>query len=286
MKFLKGLCISIIIGSLWGVAGNIANERIHKMEELGLLPYGPYPAYAPISYSYEGLEQAFDSSLPLKRASELSKKEFEAIVMSSLTPRAQKQIKPYLKELLNLSVEYQMDPFWIVSIIMVESNFKLKAISSKNARGLMQIKPDTAQHLYQLMQKTLTEEQIAENLYQPVKNIEVGIFYLKKLLQNFRMNYGFATVAYNMGPQGLRNRLSKKSLNVNKFSYLVKVKDSYMKISQNFSEIIKNRPLPYTETYVYSEQGLKMEEELISLFSQPTSENLAGKFAFIFFNWL
>ena len=187
-------------------------------------------------------------------------------------------VKPYLKALLNMSVEYQVDPFWIVSIIMVESNFKLKAISPKNARGLMQIKPDTAQHLYQLMQKTLTEEQISENLYQPVKNIEVGVFYLKKLLQNFRMNYQFATVAYNMGPQGLRNRLTEKSLNINKFSYLVKVKDSYMKISQNFSKIIKDRPLPYTDTYVYSEQGLKMEEELISLFSQTTSENLVGKF--------
>ena len=278
MKFLKGLCISIIIGSLWGVAGNIANERIKRLEETGLLPYGPYPAHASFSYSYEGLEQAFDANLPLKRANELSKKEFEDLLMSSLTPRAQKLIKPYLKALLNMSVEYQVDPFWIVSIIMVESNFKLTAISSKNARGLMQIKPDTAQHLYQLMQKSLTEKQISENLYQAEKNIEVGVFYLKKLLHNFRMNYRFATVAYNMGPRGLRNRLSQKSLDVNKFSYLVKVKQSYMKISQNFSEIVKNRPLPYTNTYVYSEQGLRMEEKLISLFTQTTSENLVGKF--------
>lgn len=51
--------------------------------------------------------------------------------MSSLTPMAQEQIKPYLSALLNLSVEYQMDPFWIVSIIMVESNFKLTAVSPK-----------------------------------------------------------------------------------------------------------------------------------------------------------
>jgi len=278
MKFLKGLCISIILGSLWGLAGYVADVRIESLERIGLLPYGPLPAIAPASYSYEGLPMAFDASLPLKRASELPKKEFEALLMSSLAPKVQEDIKPYISAILNLSVEYQMDPFWIVSIIMVESNFKLTALSPKNARGLMQIKPDTAQHLYQLMQKTLTEDQVSENLYHPEKNIEVGVFYLKKLLQNFRMDYRFATVAYNIGPQKLRNRLTEKSLDVNNFSYLVKVKDKYTFLSQNFSKLIRNRPMPYESTYVYSEQGLKMEEKVIALFSANTSENLTAKF--------
>ena len=278
MKFLKGLCISVVLGSLWGFSGYVTNARIERLERMGLLPYGPLPHVSPASYSYEGLPEAFDASLPLKRASELPKKEFEAILMSSLSPSVQKQVRPYIGSILNLSVEYQMDPFWIVSIIMVESNFKLTAVSPKNARGLMQIKPDTAQHLYQLMQKTLTEDQISENLYRPEENIEVGVFYLKKLLQNFRMNYRFATVAYNIGPQKLRNRLSENSLDVNNFSYLVKVKDRYSFLSQNFSKMIKNRPHPYEGTYVYSEQGLKMEESLVGLFPQSTSENLAAKF--------
>lgn len=278
MKFLKGLCISIILGSLWGLAGYVADVRIESLERIGLLPYGPLPAIAPASYSYEGLPMAFDASLPLKRASELPKKEFEALLMSSLAPKVQQEIKPYIGAILNLSVEYQMDPFWIVSIIMVESNFKLTALSPKNARGLMQIKPDTAQHLYQLMQITLTEDQVSENLYHPEKNIEVGVFYLKKLLQNFRMDYRFATVAYNIGPQKLRNRLTEKSLDVNNFSYLVKVKDKYTFLSQNFSKLIRNRPMPYESTYVYSEQGLKMEEKVIALFSANTSENLTAKF--------
>lgn len=278
MKFFKGLCISILLGSLWGLAGYITDARMQKLESVGLLPYGPLPAVAPASYSYEGLPQAFDARLPLKRAAELPKREFEALVMSSLTPDTQEAIRPYIGSILNLSVEYQMDPFWIVSIIMVESNFKLTALSPKNARGLMQIKPDTAQHLYQLMQINLTEDQVSENLYHPEKNIEVGVFYLKKLLQNFRMNYRFATVAYNIGPQKLRNRLTENSLDVDNFSYLVKVKDRYNLLSQNFSKTIKNRPMPYEGTYVYSEQGLKMEEKMISFFTQSTSENLTAKF--------
>ena len=278
MKFLKALGVAMIVGSLWGLSSSITETRIEKLELDGKLPYGPLPAVASRSYSYEGLKAAFDSRVPLRRASELSKAEFTASIMATLTPKVQKELEPYINPILNFSVEYQMDPFWIISIIMVESNFKLTALSPKNARGLMQIKPDTAQHLYQLMQKTLTEDQVTKNLYHPEENIEVGVFYLKKLLQNFRMNYQFATVAYNIGPSKLRNRLVEKSLDVPNFSYLVKVKERYDLLSQNFSKIIKNRPHPFELTYVYSEQGLKMEERLTALFSPDTSENLVARF--------
>lgn len=277
MKFLGVLGMTIILGGLWGLSGVIAENRLMELEAQGLITYGPLPAVAPASYSYEGLHQAFDPSLPLRRANELSKAEFEELIMTTLTPKMQEGLKPYLGSVLNFSVEYQMDPFWIISIIMVESNFKLDALSPKNARGLMQIKPDTAQHLYQLMQKNLSEDQVAKNLYHPEENIEVGVFYLKKLLQNFRMNYRFATVAYNIGPQKLRNRLEEKSLDVNNFSYLVKVKDRYVTLAQNFSQAIKNRPHPYEGTYVYSEQGLKIEEKLVDLFKDSTSETLTAQ---------
>ena len=182
MKFLGVVGMTLILGGLWGLSGVIAENRLKELEAQGHITYGPLPAVAPQSYSYEGLHQAFDPSLPLKRAGELSKAEFEELILTSLNPEMQKGLKPYIGSVLNFSVEYQMDPFWIISIIMVESNFKLDALSPKNARGLMQIKPDTAQHLYQLMQKNLTEDQVAKNLYHPEENIEVGVFYLKNLL--------------------------------------------------------------------------------------------------------
>lgn len=278
MNFLKGLFTAIFVGMLWSIAGDITDSRIKNLEASGVFPYGPLPATASVSYSYDGLKQAFDSRLPLKRAQELTKAEFEELILTSLNKKTRKHLKPLMQPILNFSVEYQMDPFWIISIIMVESNFKLDAVSPKNARGLMQIKPDTAQHLYQLMQKTLTEDQVSKNLYHPKENIEVGVFYLKKLLQNFNMNYRFATVAYNIGPGKLRNRLSEKSLDVNNFSYLVKVRDRYMALSHKFSQTIKSRPHPYELTYVYSDQGLKLEEKMISFFPVDTSENLALKF--------
>ncbi|MBC7713156.1 MAG: lytic transglycosylase domain-containing protein [Rhizobacter sp.] len=279
MKFVSGLCLTIILGCLWLVAGVISTNRLKTLELAGILPYGPLPAVESNYYSYEGLHQAFDSSVPLKRASEFSKVEFETMLMTSLSPKEQGELKPYLNSILDFSVEYQVDPFWITSIVMVESNFNLTALSPKNARGLMQIKPDTAQHLYQLMQKTLTDDQVSENLYRPKENIEVGVFYLKKLLQNFRMNYRFATVAYNIGPSKLRNRLVEKSLDVNNFSYLVKVKDRYFKLTQTFAQVTKFKAMPYEATYVYSEQGLKLELKIVDLFPMATgSENLTAKF--------
>ena len=272
MKFLSALCLTIILGSLWGISGVIATSRLKTLETKGLLTYGPLPSVHARSYSYEGLHQAFDSNVPLKRANEFSKSEFENLILTSLSKKEQRELKPHLKAIMDFSVEYQVDPFWITSIVMVESNFNITALSPKNARGLMQIKPDTAQHLYHLMQKTLTEEEISENLYDPSQNIEVGVFYLKKLLLNFRMNY----------PSKLRFRLEEKSLDVNNFSYLVKVRDSYVRLTKNFAHIAKNKAHPFEGTYVYSEQGLQMEQKMADIFKTTEktsgSENLAAKF--------
>jgi Transglycosylase SLT domain len=276
MKILKVLTILLIAGGLWSTSLLITELRLKALEKSGIIPYGPIPAQESFGYSYQGMRAAFDPRVPIKRAEEFSKEEFEAMIMASFTPKAQEALKPYLKSALNYSVDYQVDPFWILSIIMVESNFKLTATSPKNARGLMQIKPDTAQHLYQLMQKNLTEDEVSQNLYHPEENMDVGVFYLKKLLQNFRMNYRFATVAYNIGPSKLRNRLGENSLDVDNFSYLVKVKDRYQMISQNFLAQARKKPLPFEMTYVVLNQGLKLEEKIVSLYLGSTSENLVA----------
>lgn len=274
MKILKALSIGILFSILVLSANFISKYRLNELVKDGQIPYGPLPASLSQSYSFFGLENAFNEKLPIKRASEFSRDELKNIILSSLPEKRQVGLKPFLNSILSLSEEYQVDPFWVTSIIMVESNFDLSAVSAKNARGLMQIRPDTAQHLYQLMQRKLTNEEVHQNLHLPDENIEIGIFYLKKLLQNFRMNYSLATVAYNIGPQKLRNRLFEKSLDVLNFSYLVKVREHYNVFAQNFSQILLSKGLPYESTYVFSEQGLKRETQYLSLFNDYTSENL------------
>lgn len=274
IKSLSFIFASFVMVGLWLVTQLIVDVRLNNLVTNGELPYGPLPSVEVNYYSYNGLIKAFDSSVPLDRVKEFSRSEFEELLITSLGPKMQKGLKPILSSVLTLSEDYQVDPIWIISIIMVESNFQFDAISPKNARGLMQIKPDTALHLYQLMQKNVPEDQVNKNLNVPQENIEVGIFYLKKLLQNFRMNYGFATVAYNIGPQKLRNRLSEKSLDVKNFSYLVKVQERYTLFSQNLKKVLKDRPSPFELTYVFSDQGLKYDQQIANFFPFSSSENL------------
>lgn len=274
IKSLSFIFASFVMVGLWLVTQLIVDVRLNNLISNGDLPYGPLPSVEANYYSYNGLVEAFDSSVPLDRVKEFSRREFEELLITSLGPKMQKGLKPILSSILTLSEDYQVDPLWIISIIMVESNFQFDAISPKNARGLMQIKPDTALHLYQLMQKNVPQDQVNKNLNVPQENIEVGIFYLKKLLQNFRMNYGFATVAYNIGPQKLRNRLSEKSLDVKNFSYLVKVQERYTLFSQNLKKVLKDRPSPFEFTYVFSDQGLKYDQQIANFFPLSSSENL------------
>ena len=196
MNFLRGLAFLLLVGVVWSTSSSLMTKRLDQLVAIGKIPYGPVPNIAENFYSYNGLPSTFNSTIALKRSNELTKAEFEKIILDSLDSASRQNFKKYLTQTLNLSVDYQIDPYWVISVMMVESSFDLHAKSQRNAHGLMQIKPETAGHLYQLMGKKVSVKEIQNNLHHPSENIEVGIFYLKKLLQNFRMNYSLATIAF------------------------------------------------------------------------------------------
>ena len=84
--------------------------------------------------------------------------------------------------------KHDVDPALIKAIIMAESRYNPMATSEKGAIGLMQIMPRTASALN------------TEDMYDPVHNINVGVEYLKKLLNQFDGNQELALAAYNAGP--------------------------------------------------------------------------------------
>jgi soluble lytic murein transglycosylase len=217
----------ILFTLTWITAESITTNRLNQLESIGKIVYGPLPIKEDNYYSYHSLEHAFDPKLDLSRSEAFSKREFENLVLESLPKEARDNFKIYVKETLDLSVEYQVDPFWIISIMMVESGFELKAQSNKNAKGLMQIQPETAEHLQELMGKKFDKDGLSNN------NIDVGIFYLKKLYQNFRLNYSLATIAYNVGPNKLKTYIEVNK-DLTKFSYLVKVQECYKLLENNF----------------------------------------------------
>lgn len=127
-------------------------------------------------------------------------------------------VGPPYTELVNAaSVKYGVDPDLISSVIAVESNFDPKAVSRKNACGLMQLLPETAGRLG------------VKNIFDPQENIEAGTRYLKELLQKYNYDLALTLAAYNAGP----DRVQQYGGNVPPFretlSYVRLVKRTYAK---------------------------------------------------------
>ncbi len=89
-------------------------------------------------------------------------------------------VKPPYRELIEAAASrYKVDADLISSVIAVESNFDPKAVSRKNARGLMQLLPETAARLG------------VKNMDDPKENIEAGTRYLSELLQMYNCRNAF-----------------------------------------------------------------------------------------------
>src|SRR5258707_5172647 len=97
--------------------------------------------------------------------------------------------QPLYRELVQGSgKKYNVEADLINSVIGVESNFDPKAVSRKNAHGLMQLLPETAAQLG------------VKNIDDPAENIDAGTRYLRDLLQKYNNDVALALAAYNAGP--------------------------------------------------------------------------------------
>ena len=100
----------------------------------------------------------------------------------------------YLEEIQKYSNEYGVDPKVVLAIMRVESNFKTDATSKVNAKGLMQVLPDTAKHVAKLLNIDVN----SIDLNDAETNIKIGTYYIKYLMQNFS-NKDTVYAAYNGG---------------------------------------------------------------------------------------
>jgi soluble lytic murein transglycosylase len=214
------------------MAGSLSKIQMSKLEAEGKITYGPLPEISSDSYVFNSASTDLMLQYPVSRISDLTKSKFEAIVLSGLDEKDQKNLRKYITNILSVSEEYQLDPFWVLSIVMVESRFNPGVKSNKNAQGLMQIRPDTALHLYQIMGKVISHSDL--DLYHVDENLELGTFYLKKLLQNFKMNFKNATIAYNMGPGRLKNLLQNDELIYEENEYYTSVLKNHQRFRKAY----------------------------------------------------
>ena len=87
---------------------------------------------------------------------------------------------------------YEVDPALAYAITRRESSFMVDAVSTAGARGLMQVLPSTAQYL--------TKQPVRYRaLLEPNKNVELGVQYLRYLLDKSDNNTLLAAASYNAG---------------------------------------------------------------------------------------
>jgi soluble lytic murein transglycosylase-like protein len=123
---------------------------------------------------------------------------------------------PFREMVKAAAARYSVDADLIASVSAAESNFDPKAVSKKNARGLMQLLPETAARFG------------VQNIFDPQENIDAGTHYLRDLLARYNNDLVLALAAYNAGPERVL-QFGRVPPYPETVSYIRRVKRSYEK---------------------------------------------------------
>jgi soluble lytic murein transglycosylase-like protein len=98
----------------------------------------------------------------------------------------------------------RLDPWMVLAVMRVESEFDEDATSIRGARGLMQVRPTTLAFVAQREGLKLPIEEIQRD---PVLSARLAVRYLGRLVVAFKGNLDLALMAYNAGPHRLNTLL-------------------------------------------------------------------------------
>lgn len=112
----------------------------------------------------------------------------EAAPSPELPAKAAEAAAPLKSILQGAGRRQGLDPDLLKSMIAEESNFNARAVSSKGARGLMQLMPGTGQLLG------------VRDFFSADENVQGGALYIRALLERYAGDLAKALAAYNAGP--------------------------------------------------------------------------------------
>jgi len=125
---------------------------------------------------------------------------------------------PFQKLIREAAARYNLDPTLIHSVIAIESNFDPKAVSRKNARGLMQLMPRTAELMG------------VKDSFDPGQNIDGGSHYLSDLLKKYKNDITLALAAYNAGPDSVDKYGRRVPPYLETMKYVQRIAKTYAKL--------------------------------------------------------
>lgn len=125
---------------------------------------------------------------------------------------------------------HSVDADLITSVIAAESNFDPKAISRRDARGLMQLLPETATRLG------------VKNIFDPQENIDAGTHYLSDLLQLYKNDLALTLAAYNAGPERVQRYGQRVPPFAETISYIRRVQQTYEHRKSNSPSVADKTP--------------------------------------------
>jgi soluble lytic murein transglycosylase len=160
-----------------------------------------------------------DARRTVPRASEYEFSELPEEIWQRLYPQ---EFLPLVKRHARAN---RLDPALVLGLIRQESAFDPRATSVANARGLMQILPQT------VSSRKRGRAQAARRLYDPAYNVRFGTRHLAGLLKSFGNSPEPALAAYHAGESRVRDWVSKHSF-------------------QEPAEFLETIPIPATRAYV------------------------------------
>lgn len=103
------------------------------------------------------------------------------------------RLLPHLEPVISpAATKYGLDPNLVAAVIWAESSGDPNAVSTKGARGLMQLMPGTAR------------EMGVADVLDPRQNVDGGSRYLRLMLDHHDGDLSLALAAYNAGPDAVR----------------------------------------------------------------------------------
>jgi soluble lytic murein transglycosylase-like protein/TolA-binding protein len=216
LKFLEPQGFNEVVARKWGL-GDINRKKINRAEKLisiGFLERGMQELsslnddedhqeflyyIAQLFKKAGGFQKAIGLSWGISRR---NKHSINSSLAEVLFP------KPYLEDARRESAQYHLSPYLVLALMRQESAFNKKVVSSARAVGLMQILPTTAIKVA----RSLGEPRPGnDDLKKPEVNIQLGVKYLSKMLDDFNDNVIFALASYNAGPTKVKQWMDIRS---------------------------------------------------------------------------